>query len=307
MCFLGDYVFGYVNIYKDELKVKDYNIYRSYYCGLCKKLGEEFSIRARLSLNYDFAFLALVLSSLSDGKEEIKYENCFIHPLTKRPVLKSDDYLTYSAYMSIIVTYFKLKDDVSDNKNIKSFFAYLFFKGYFKKAKKKYPKKCEIIKTILEELNIKEKENCADIDEVSDCFGRLLSEVFLKDGEDRALKEFSYQLGRFIYIIDALDDIEKDIKSEIIHAIHANVMTGGKTIYAKVYFTDMGIIFAAFEKKKLLLDRIYFKDMAKVVTDGAVSLEIQMKNSSVFRLLSAGVGDVMPLLKKHSAYIQNDL
>ena len=101
--------------------------------------------------------------------------------------------------------------------------------------------------------------------------------------------------------------IEKDIKSEIIHAIHANVMTGGKTIYAKVYFTDMGIIFAAFEKKKLLLDRIYFKDMAKVVTDGAVSLEIQMKNSSVFRLLSAGVGDVMPLLKKHSAYIQNDL
>ena len=116
--------------------------------------------------------------------------------------------------MSIIVTYFKLKDDVSDNKNIKSFFAYLFFKGYFKKAKKKYPKKCEIIKTILEELNIKEKENCADIDEVSDCFGRLLSEVFLKDGEDRALKEFSYQLGRFIYIIDALDDIEKDIKSK---------------------------------------------------------------------------------------------
>ncbi|MBE7014211.1 MAG: hypothetical protein E7419_03260 [Ruminococcaceae bacterium] len=203
-----------MNIYKDELKVKDYNIYRSYYCGLCKKLGEEFSIRARLSLNYDFAFLALVLSSLSDGKEEIKYENCFIHPLTKRPVLKSDDYLTYSAYMSIIVTYFKLKDDVSDNKNIKSFFAYLFFKGYFKKAKKKYPKKCEIIKTILEELNIKEKENCADIDEVSDCFGRLLSEVFLKDGEDRALKEFSYQLGRFIYIIDALDDIEKDIKSK---------------------------------------------------------------------------------------------
>ena len=214
MCFLGDYVFGYVNIYKDELKVKDYNIYRSYYCGLCKKLGEEFSIRARLSLNYVFAFFALVLSSLSDGKEEIKYENCFIHPLTKRPVLKSDDYLTYSAYMSIIVTYFKLKDDVSDNKNIKSFFAYLFFKGYFKKAKKKYPKKCEIIKTILEELNIKEKENCADIDEVSDCFGRLLSEVFLKDGEDRALKEFSYQLGRFIYIIDALDDIEKDIKSK---------------------------------------------------------------------------------------------
>lgn len=207
-------MFGYVNIYKDELKVKDYNIYRSYYCGLCKKLGEEFSVRARLSLNYDFTFLALVLSSLSDSKEDIKYENCIIHPVAKRPVLKDDDYLAYSAYMSIIVTYFKLKDDISDNKSIKSFFAYLMFKNHFKKAKKKYPKKCEKIKKCLEELTIKEKEKCSDIDEVSDCFGRLLSEVFLKDGEQRALKDFSYQLGRFIYIIDALDDIRKDINNK---------------------------------------------------------------------------------------------
>lgn len=115
-----------------------------------------------------------------------------------------------------------------------------------------------------------------------------------------------------LIIMQKLDDlkyrkIENDIKSEIIHSIHANVMTGAKTIYAKVYFTDSAIIFAAVEKKQLLVDRICFSDMAKVVTDGSVSLEIQMKNSSVFRLLSAGVSEVMPLLKKHSAYIQNDV
>ena len=115
-----------------------------------------------------------------------------------------------------------------------------------------------------------------------------------------------------LIIMQKLDDlkyrkIENDIKSEIIHSIHANVMTGAKTIYAKVYFTDSAIIFAAVEKKQLLVDRICFSDMAKVVTDGSVSLEIQMKNSSVFRLLSAGVSEVMPLLKKHSAHIQNDV
>ncbi len=211
-------MFGYVNIFKDELKVKDYDIYRSYYCGLCKSLGKEFSGRARLSLNYDFTFLALVLSSLSDNKEDIKYENCFIHPVSKRPVLKDNEYLTYSAYMSIIVTYFKLKDDLSDNKDIKSFLSYIMFKSHFKKAKKKYPKKCDKIKKCIEELNEKEKENCSDIDEVSDCFGRLLSEVFLidciNDPQKRVLKDFSYQLGRFIYIIDALDDIKKDIDNK---------------------------------------------------------------------------------------------
>ena len=207
-------MFGYVNIYKDELKVKDYEIYRSFYCGLCKKLGEEFSVRARLSLNYDFTFLALVLSSLTDNKEEVKYENCFIHPLNKRPVQKNNDYLTYSAYMSILVTYFKLKDDLCDKKDIKSFISYILFKSHFKKAKKKYPKKYYEIKKCIEELNIKEKENCPDVDEVSDCFGRLLSEVFLNEKEDRVLKDFSYHLGRFIYIIDALDDIEKDINNK---------------------------------------------------------------------------------------------
>lgn len=115
-----------------------------------------------------------------------------------------------------------------------------------------------------------------------------------------------------LIITQKIDDlkyrkIENDIKGDIIHVIHANVMTGSKTIYAKIYFTDMGLVLAAFEKKKLLVDKINFGDMAKVVTDGAVSLEIHMKNSSVFRILSAGIADVMPLLKKHSAYIQNDL
>ena len=71
-------MFGYVNIYKDELKVKDYNKYRSFYCGLCKTLGREFSLKTRLTLNYDFAFLALILSSLKDGKMEVQRERCII-------------------------------------------------------------------------------------------------------------------------------------------------------------------------------------------------------------------------------------
>lgn len=213
-------MFGYVNILKDELKVKDYNIYRSYYCGLCKTLGEEFSLKTRLSLNYDFTFLALFLSSLSEEKMNIKNENCIIHPVSKRPVLKDDLYLKYSAYMSVIVTYFKLKDDVSDQRSLKSLISVLLFKGHLKKAKNKYPEKFNKIKEILKELSQKEKQKVSDIDEVADSFGKLLSVVFVpcdmcfSDNLKKIISNFSYNLGRFIYIIDALDDIKKDIKNK---------------------------------------------------------------------------------------------
>ncbi len=211
---------GYVNVYKDELKIKNYNIYRSYYCGLCKTLGREFSQRTRLSLSYDFTFLALVLSSLRTGEQKIKWEKCVIHPFSARPVLKDEDFLTYSAYMSVLVTYFKLKDDLSDKRSIKSFLRYIFFSGQIKKVRKKYPFEYEKIKEYINSLSKLEREGCGDIDEAADPFGQLLALVFTPkcDGTDeknsRALWEFGYNLGRFIYIIDALDDMEEDIKNK---------------------------------------------------------------------------------------------
>lgn len=210
---------GYVNVYKDELKIKNYNIYRAFYCGLCKTLGREFSQRTRLSLSYDFTFLALVLSSLADDLQEIKKEGCVIHPLSKRPVMGKNDILTYSAYMSVLVTYFKLKDDLSDKKNIKSILRFIFFSGQIKKVRKKYPIQYDTVKKHINELSELEKKGCGDIDEVADPFGKLLSAVFTPDfkffneNDLRILSDFGYNLGRFIYIIDALDDIEEDIKN----------------------------------------------------------------------------------------------
>ncbi len=211
---------GYVNVFKDELKIKNYNIYRSFYCGLCKTLGREFSQRTRLLLSYDFTFLALVLSSLFSDKQEIKNENCIIHPFAKRPVLKEDDILTYSAYMSVLVTYFKLKDDLNDKKGIKSILKFIFLGGQIKKVKKKYPVMYGKIKENIDNLTKLEREECCDVDVVADPFGKLLADIFtpedmaVKDSERRILWEFGYNLGRFIYIIDALDDIKEDIENK---------------------------------------------------------------------------------------------
>lgn len=100
--------------------------------------------------------------------------------------------------------------------------------------------------------------------------------------------------------------IEKELGNKIICSIPASVLTEKKNIQAKVFFTENEIVLAAFEKKKLIRDSIPFGEIAKVVTDGAVSLEIYMKNSSVFRLLSVQMGEVLPVLKKHSSNMRDN-
>lgn len=213
-------MFGYVSVLKDELKVREYNIYRGYYCGLCKTLGKHFSQTVRLGLNYDFAFLALAMGAMSQEKTELRQEHCVIHPLSVRPVSHDEKALTYAAYMSIIVTYFKLIDDYNDLKSLKSIFAMLFYKRQLKKCKRYYKDEYNLIEKQLKELNRLEKQHCDDVDLAADCFAKILECLFtpsylhLTESEKKALGVFGYQLGRFIYIIDAYQDIRDDEKKQ---------------------------------------------------------------------------------------------
>ncbi len=211
-------LFGYVSVLKDELKIREYQIYRGYYCGLCKTLGKQFSQVVRLGLNYDFAFLALVMGALSDEKSDLTQEHCIIHPISRRPVSQDETALSYAAYMSIMVTYFKLVDDRRDLGSLKSLCALIFYKSQLYKCRKKYQQQYTLIETQLKELNRLEKQKCADIDLVADCFAQILGCLFtpahlqLNEKEKKALYVFGYHLGRFIYIIDAYQDIREDAK-----------------------------------------------------------------------------------------------
>ena len=206
-------MFGYVNAHKDLLRVCDYNIFRGYYCGLCKQLSKKFNQLTRFGLSYDMNFLAILISSLEDKKVDIKTENCIAHPISKRPVIKEDAGIAYSAEMSVILTYMKLKDDWQDERSIKSFARIAYFFP-MKKSAKKYPNQHKSIKENLSKLSKHEKENCNNIDAVADCFGKLLEGIFDKDANNKALAWLGYHIGRYIYIIDAYKDIEKDLKSK---------------------------------------------------------------------------------------------
>lgn len=207
-------MFGYVAFDRDELKIKDYHIFRAYYCGLCRQIGTHSHI-ARLGLSYDMTFLAILLSSLSDQPLKTKTCRCLAHPTTKRAVAVCDHAIAYSAEMSILLTYLKLRDDWTDDKRILTLPAMGAYFPAVRHIRKTYPSQYEKILSHLAALSRLERENCADIDKTADCFANILSELFTpsfirETDTRRTLSWLGYNLGRWIYIIDAYHDMEKD-------------------------------------------------------------------------------------------------
>ena len=206
-------MFGYVNAHTDLLRVCDYNVFRGYYCGLCKMLGKQFNQLTRFGLSYDMTFLAILISSLNKNEITLKRQPCVAHPITRRPVISEDEGISYSADMSVLLTYYKLKDDWDDEKSFKSF-ARLWYYFPMKRVQKKYPKQANAIRENLKRLSELEQKNCAVADEVADCFGKLTEAIFDRNDDNLALKTLGYHIGRFIYFTDAYMDLEHDQKKK---------------------------------------------------------------------------------------------
>ncbi|SHF15226.1 hypothetical protein SAMN02746089_01382 [Caldanaerobius fijiensis DSM 17918] len=213
-------MFGYIKPYKPEMKIKEYQVFTAYYCGLCKELGRNYGQISRFTLNYEFTFLAILLSALSDEEIVISKEGCIISPIKKRPVLRDNPFLTYAADMSTILTYYKFIDAKRDDKSVFGFTASTLFYKIFKKAKEKFPDKESDIRKHIEELNKLERDRCRSVDVVAEPFARILKDIFLypdlklSDEELANIAEMAYHIGRFIYIIDAFDDIQRDIEKD---------------------------------------------------------------------------------------------
>lgn len=212
-------MFGYVIPYKSELKVREYDMFKAYYCGLCKTLGKEYNHIVRFGLNYDLTFLALLLSSIEEDKEIITREGCIANPFKKKMIVNTNKSLIYTSNISIILLYFKLLDDWKDEKSIKSLIAAIPFWLPLKKASKIYNNRARAIKGYLDKLGELEKNKCNRIDEAADVFAKLMEEISVPDYiEDhktvRVLRWVGYNLGRWIYILDAFNDLEEDIKNK---------------------------------------------------------------------------------------------
>ncbi|MDD5940765.1 MAG: DUF5685 family protein [Lachnospiraceae bacterium] len=207
-------MFGYVTVNQKELKFREYDLYRSYYCGLCRELNRQFGLTGRLTLSYDMTFLILLLSDLYDTKDEPKTERCIVHPLQRHEV-RVNQFTEYAAKMNIILSYYSLEDDWHDERKVLHLLMAKLLKGGEKKAAVDYGKKAAFIKDRLDRLHICEQKNETDIDRVSGLFGEIMGELFAVYDDDEwsgTLRRMGFFLGKFIYIMDAYDDLEKDQK-----------------------------------------------------------------------------------------------
>ncbi len=206
-------MFGYVKVNKMDLTFREYEHYRGYYCGLCKYLKDNHGEISRLSLNYDITFLILVLTSVYRPKSSVIEEGCIVNPFKKKKKI-TNEITEYAASMNVLLTYYKLEDNLRDDNGIKDKLAYSIYKKKLKLAYEKYPKKADTIKAQLDNLYKLEKENNTNIDMVSNTFGNLMAEIFAykEDEFEYDLRRIGFNVGKYIYILDAYEDLEKDYK-----------------------------------------------------------------------------------------------
>ena len=209
----GGSMFGYIVMNKPEIKFKDFDLYRSFYCGLCRELREGYGVTGQISLTYDMTFVILLLSGLYEPSTKKGTTRCVIHPVRKQPVRKNV-ITEYAADMNVFLAYYKCEDDWKDEKKLLSFLYGKLLREKEKKAEERWHRKVDCIVSLLHELSEMEKSEEQDIDRVSGCFGKIMEEIFAyrEDMWEPVLRRMGFFLGKFIYLMDAYDDVEDDVK-----------------------------------------------------------------------------------------------
>lgn len=211
-------MFGYIQPDKAQLRLWEYEQYRAVYCGLCRSLGKHIGTLSRMTLNYDYVFLAMIRSALLGITPEIKPSRCAVHPTKKRAIAEDDKALEYCAKVGTMFTYYKIRDDIADSRGLERLAA-MAAEPLCRASLKRcagLEELSEKIKGHLQELSELEKRSCDSVDAVAELFGSVMREIFAFGLEDEAnmriAREIGRHTGRYVYLADALDDIEKDIK-----------------------------------------------------------------------------------------------
>lgn len=214
-------MFGYVKTYKPELKISEFEVYRGIYCSLCQTLGKRYGFAARMTLSYDFTFLAILIMALQEDSVKFRSGRCPFNPTKKRMMChgEENEALNYAADVAMLLVYHKLSDTVADErflKRSKARLARLFVKHDFKKACKRLPEEAKAATEYMAKQTKVEKEKTSSIDAAAEPTALFLSAIASAHAceENRELLErFGYCLGRYIYLADAADDIEDDKKN----------------------------------------------------------------------------------------------
>lgn len=218
-------MFGYIRPNKPELLIRQWTHYRSVYCGLCKQIGRDYGQLPRLSLTYDLTFLALLMIALADIQPRISQAGCILNPVGRKPMMDTNPILEYCAAVSVMLAWNKGLDDRDDGHRIRGTAGVWALQTAARKAGCSYPGVRDRIRQMIERLH--RLEQGPPNLEAADCFGKLLETVFEQASQivfaaprensadpystqKQAMARLGFDLGRWIYLMDAIDDLESD-------------------------------------------------------------------------------------------------
>ncbi len=225
-------MFGNVLIDKPNILIKDYETYRSYYCGLCKSIGKNYGTLLRLTLNYDIVFLALIGHNYDNVEPVFLQEHCITHPVRKVPSIENNDVLSRVADINVILGFYKATDDVIDENRHRAWKNTIGTK--FKKAYKRLPDFAHAVRDGYEKIRKGEKENLS-AERLAEYFGEIMLACgdALTANADSKLKKLLYHVGRWVYFIDAVEDIKEDCEKKRFNPFLRKDTVWSDTIFAE--------------------------------------------------------------------------
>ena len=249
-------MFGYVTASLKELDKETEKRYGAVYCGICRRIRIQSGQVARIGLSYDMAFLALLLMSLYEPEETAGDKACSLHPIRKRPWV-DNRFVQYAADMNVALAYYNFLDDWEDDRKYSAKLLADQFGKHLPEIRERYPRQCRAIEDCIRQLSQLEKDNCQNPDEPASCFGQLMGELLTYEEDLWAptLRQMGFYLGRFIYLLDAALDYDKDEKKGKYNPYLA--MGTGKNWqrWEEYLLLTMGRCTDAFEKLPLVQDK----------------------------------------------------
>lgn len=290
-------MFGYIKPFKPQMRFIEYDVYQSFYCGLCKEMGRKYGVFSRLTLSYDLSFLSLLKTAVNGDMPKIKNEGCLFNPLKKKCCCQCCDGVSYSSDIAMILFYYKVKDNIHDESFFKKCFwhlAYPFAKSFRKKA---IVNNGELEKYIGEKMSLQselEKEKCSSIDMAAEPTALSLSKIFeditTDEIQKRILSRLGYFLGKYVYFCDAYDDLQDDFKnksynpfiiSNNISSINQNTFEQFSNEIKSVIYLNIAETIKAYDLLEIkcykpVLDNIFYLGLKSVVNS------IELKHRKTF-------------------------
>ena len=249
-------MFGYVTASVKELTPEQKRRYNAVYCGICRRIRVQSSQIARLGLSYDMAFLALLLMSLYEPEEDSGDRACVLHPVKPKPWI-DNKFIRYAADMNVALAYYNFLDDWQDDGKITAKWMAEAFGKQYDAIEEQYPRQCGAIRESIRRLSELEKAGCPNPDEPAGVFGELMAELFVVEEDlwSPVLRNTGRALGRFIYLLDAAADYDKDKRKGKYNPYLAMGMEKDWARWEEYLVLTMGRCTASFEKLPLVQDK----------------------------------------------------